>query len=221
MTRGSSSRSSQLVSPQEFLLFKERDDEEANSVIKAQNYRPVISITELQPLPPLPALTDISGQVMSVSAECGAEDWTRSNKEIAAKQPSTETAECLGLWFYCFHTLTFSRKYSTKIKEQAEILKALGFSCLCSLGRTREGKEVIMEWQDMKKLKTFFFWNNSQCQLLCTDDTIHCKLLTSLWTWFLSWSACISKNKNQSKASTQIFRILQQGNTLLRCVKGG
>lgn len=157
-----------------------------------------------------------------IGREVGAGDWDRWNrKEMAAKQPCTETAECLGSRFYCFHTLEFNRKYSVEIKKQTEILNMLCFACFYSLERAGELKEDIMECWDIKKLQNFFFWKNSPCQLLCTEDTIHCKLLTSLWTCLLRWSTCISKNKNQSTASTQIFGVLQQRNTLLRFVTGG
>ena len=105
--------------------------------------------SELQAATPafsLPAHTGTTGQVMPMLAECGAEDWSRSNgREMAVKQPGTETAEWLGSRFYHFHTLEFSRKYSTEIKEQAEILKALGFACLYSLESVGEMKEDIME----------------------------------------------------------------------------
>lgn len=82
------------------------------------------------------------GQVMPTLAECGAENWDRSNgRETAAEQPGTEKAECLESRVYCFHTLEFSRKCSAEIKGQGDILKALSFACLYSLERAGEIKE--------------------------------------------------------------------------------
>lgn len=79
-------------------------------------------------------------------AGSGAEGRQRSDgSETAAERPGTGTAECPGRRFYCCHTLEFSRKESAEIKEQAEILKALGFACLYSLERAGEVKEDIME----------------------------------------------------------------------------
>lgn len=70
---------------------------------------------------------DIMGQVMPMLDE---RLKLRTGPDQVGRRwlGNSQTAGCLGLRFYCFCTLEFRRKYSTEIRKQTEILKALGFT---------------------------------------------------------------------------------------------
>lgn len=95
----------------------------------------------------------------------------------------TETAECLGSRFQCFHTLeievekvflSFQQKTFNCGKRTERNPKGSQFCMPHSLERVTQLKEDSMECQDiLKKCFVLFFWKNSQCRLLKKmDDTI-------------------------------------------------
>lgn len=97
------------------------------------------------PVSSWPARRDATGQAMprgqGVEPRAGR-DQTGARRRPNGRAQARQSARDGG---FTVATLEFSRKESAEIKEQAEILKAVGFACLCSLERAGEMKEDIME----------------------------------------------------------------------------